>query len=112
MSRSYREPWLRYESRWGGLKRMAARITRRAYKVDIATARAMCEMLRTCWDWTREDAEAFYCAEASVDDRERRRSAYKRIFNDCVGVRGWMSYMFRRYRDGTSNKWHVIGSRK
>lgn len=91
---------------------MAARITRRAYKVDIATARAMCEMLRTCWDWTREDAEAFYCAEASVDDRERRRSAYKRIFNDCVGVRGWMSYMFRRYRDGTSNKWHVIGSRK
>lgn len=112
MSRSYREPWLRYESRWGGLKRMAARVTRRAHKVDIATARAMCEMLRQGRDWTQEDSEAFYCAEASVDDRESRRSAYKRMHNGWESVRGWMSYMFRRYRDGTPNKWHVIGSRK
>lgn len=69
MPRSYREPWLRYEGRWRGLKRAANR-------------------------------------------KVRRRSAYKRVRNGYWSIRGWMCYMFRRHRDGTPNKWHVIGSRK
>lgn len=112
MSRSYREPWLRYEGRWRGLKRAVNRKVRRECKADVATARTMCEMLRTCWDWTREESDFFDDAEERVDDNECRRSAYKRVRNGYWSIRGWMCYMFRRHRDGTPNKWHVIGSRK
>lgn len=61
------------DGRRGGAKRSA----RRRYKADTATARVMCRMPGSCRDWTREEPGLFYGAEASVDDHECRRSAYK-----------------------------------